>query len=110
MGLSAHSPVRPASPHVAMLFRAPRRRAFEKMASASSSESDWRGLSLFTNTPRASTAVRIWVGLYPHLDSNPSSSVGFMARDIGPNCAVPWVMAGGAVADPLPSIWMLTLG
>src|SRR6516165_4147758 len=105
MGLSAHSPVSPASLQVAIDLRSPRLRAFEKMASTSSSDRDLMGLSLFTKTPSASTAVLIWVGLYPHLDSKLSSSVGFMGRDMGPNCAVPCVRAGGAVPDPLPSIW-----
>jgi hypothetical protein len=30
-----------------------------------------------------------------------------MARDIGPNCAVPAISAGGAVDEPLPSTWIL---
>ena len=33
-----------------------------------------------------------------------------MARDIGPNCAVPAMRAGGAVEEPLPSTWILTFG
>src|SRR5262249_6036577 len=37
-------------------------------------------------------------------------SVGRMARDIGPNCEVPAMRAGGAVELPLPSIWTLTFG
>ena len=37
-------------------------------------------------------------------------SVFFIVRDIGPSCAVPSIKAGGAVLDPLPSIWILTLG
>src|SRR5262249_12531383 len=33
-----------------------------------------------------------------------------MARDIGPNCDVPAMRAGGAVELPLPSIWTFTFG
>ena len=33
-----------------------------------------------------------------------------MARDMGPNCAVPEMSAGGAVDEPLPSTWIFTLG
>src|SRR5688500_17290168 len=33
-----------------------------------------------------------------------------MARDIGPNCAVPAMRAGGAVDEPLPSTWIRTFG
>ncbi len=33
-----------------------------------------------------------------------------MARDMGPKLAVPCSMAGGAVEEPAPWIWMLTLG
>ena len=36
--------------------------------------------------------------------------MSFIARDIGPNCAVPSVRAGGAVAEPSPFVWTLTLG
>ena len=32
------------------------------------------------------------------------------ADDIGPNCEVPAIRAGGAVELPLPSIWILALG
>src|SRR3954471_9775459 len=33
-----------------------------------------------------------------------------MVRLIGPSCEVPWISAGGAVVEPLPSIWMRTFG
>ena len=33
-----------------------------------------------------------------------------MGRDMGPNCEVPAMSAGGAVVLPLPSIWIFTLG
>ena len=33
-----------------------------------------------------------------------------MARDIGPSSDLPSVNAGGAVAEPLASIWNVTLG
>src|SRR5687768_9116535 len=33
-----------------------------------------------------------------------------MVRLIGPSWAVPEISAGGAVEEPLPSIWMRTLG
>ena len=33
-----------------------------------------------------------------------------MARDMGPNCAVPAMSAGGAVEEPLPSTWIFTFG
>ena len=33
-----------------------------------------------------------------------------MARDMGPNSDLPSVKAGGAVAEPLASIWNVTLG
>ena len=33
-----------------------------------------------------------------------------MARDMGPNCAVPAMRAGGAVELPLPSTCSFTLG
>ena len=33
-----------------------------------------------------------------------------IARDIGPNCEVPAISAGGAVELPLPSTWILTFG
>jgi len=36
--------------------------------------------------------------------------VPFIARDIGPSCAVPLMSAGGAVDEPFPSIWTLALG
>src|SRR5262245_5530620 len=29
---------------------------------------------------------------------------------MGPICAVPWMSAGGAVFDPLPSFWVMTFG
>ncbi len=41
----------------------PWRRDFEKMASTCAMVRHLMGLSLFTNTPSASTEVRIWVGL-----------------------------------------------
>src|SRR5579862_6092435 len=110
MGLSLHSPVRPASPQVTTCFERPRRLDLEKIASTCSRVSETTGLSLFTKRPSASTAVRICVGLWPYLAWNASSSVDFIARDIGPNCAVPEVRAGGAVLEPFPSIWMLTFG
>src|SRR5688500_20112103 len=33
-----------------------------------------------------------------------------MARDMWPNCVVPAMSAGGAVDEPFPSTWILTLG
>jgi hypothetical protein len=33
-----------------------------------------------------------------------------MGRDIGPSWAVPAMSAGGAVDDPLPSIWIFAFG
>src|SRR5678816_4146508 len=33
-----------------------------------------------------------------------------MARDMGPNWAVPAMRAGGAVPEPFPSTWIFTLG
>ncbi len=33
-----------------------------------------------------------------------------ISRDIGPNCAVPAMSAGGAVEEPLPSTCTLTFG
>ena len=50
------------------------------------------------------------VGLYLNFLSKASTSVFFIVRDIGPSCAVPSIKAGGAVLEPLPSIWILTLG
>src|SRR6185295_4305519 len=50
------------------------------------------------------------VGLYLYFLSKASTSVFFIVRDIGPSCAVPSIKAGGAVLDPLPSIWIFTLG
>src|SRR5512141_3412555 len=55
-------------------------------------------------------ATGIAVGLYLNFLSKASISVLFIVRDIGPSCAVPSIKAGGAVLDPLPSIWILTLG
>src|SRR2546428_1498681 len=33
-----------------------------------------------------------------------------MGRDMGPSWAVPSIRAGGAVLEPLPSIWIFTFG
>ena len=68
------------------------------------------GLSLFTNTASASTDVRTASGLWPYFFSNWSISVPFIARDMGPSCAVPAISAGGAVDEPLPSIWIFAFG
>ena len=54
--------------------------------------------------------MRSCVGLYPYFFSNWSISVARIARDIGPNCAVPEMSAGGAVDEPLPSTWIFTFG
>ena len=50
------------------------------------------------------------VGLYLNFLSKESISVFFIVRDIGPSWAVPSIKAGGAVLDPLPSIWIFTFG
>src|ERR671919_1183808 len=63
MGLLAHSPVRPSWPHRVRSSLAPRRRDFENTASTWLRLMHLIGLSLFTNTARASTEVRRGVGL-----------------------------------------------
>ena len=50
------------------------------------------------------------MGLYPYFFSNWSISVPFISRDMGPSWAVPEIRAGGAVDEPLPSIWILAFG
>src|ERR1039457_5984255 len=102
-------PVTPSCPHV-VISATPRLRVFEKMASTSSSDRLLIGLSLFPYTARESSATPILVGLKPYFFSNCSISVDFISRDMGPNWAVPAIRAGGAVLEPLPSIWILTLG
>src|SRR5664279_5237413 len=109
MGLFAQSPARPRSPHV-FTSLPPRLRVEEKIASICLSVSFSIGLSLFTYTARPSRATRTAVGLYLYFASNLSFSAPDISRDIGPSCAVPSVRAGGAVDEPLPSIWMLTFG
>src|SRR4030067_1942909 len=110
MGFDAHSPVRPSCPQVLMSSLCPYRRDLENTASTWESVRHLMGLSLFTKTARASTAVRIGAGLFPYLFSQPSTSVPFLSRDMGPSWAVPEMSAGGAVEEPLPSIWLLALG
>jgi hypothetical protein len=44
------------------------------------------------------------------LASNWSISVERIARDMGPNCAVPAMRAAGAVDEPLPSTCTLMFG
>ena len=80
------------------------------MASTWARLSPGTGLSLLTKTATASREVRRGVGSYPNFASNLSTTVGFMARDNGPNWAVPSIRAGRAVLLPLPSIWMVTEG
>src|SRR5262245_18152006 len=58
IGLLAHSPVNPSWPHVLMSSLPPVRRDFEKIASTWVRVSDLIGLSLLTNTAKASTDVR----------------------------------------------------
>src|SRR3989304_6342884 len=110
MGRDAHSPVRPSCPQVLMSSLWPCRRDLENTASTWAIVMHLMGLSLFTKTARASTEVRIGVGLYPYFFSKPSTSVPFISRDMGPSWAVPEMSAGGAVEEPLPSIWILALG
>ena len=62
-GLFAHSPVSPSCPHVVTSSLPPARRDFEKSASTWLMLRHLIGLSLLTNTARASTDVRIGVGL-----------------------------------------------
>src|SRR3954471_23262354 len=68
------------------------------------------GLSLLTHTPMPSTATRKAVGLDPYFFSKASISPACIVRLIGPSCEVPWISAGGAVEEPLPSIWMRMFG
>src|SRR5262245_4329804 len=110
MGRLAQSPVRPSWPHVVMSSLAPWRRDLEKTASAWAMDRHLIGLSLLTKIASASTDVRSCVGLYPYFFSNWSISVPFIARDMGPSCAVPEINAGGAVDEPFPSIWIFAFG
>ena len=53
-----------------------------------------------------STVLRVLAGLNPTY----AGRLRIAGRDIGPNCAVPSMSAGGAVEDPLPSICTFTSG
>src|SRR6185369_15996507 len=109
IGILASLPVTPSCPQV-VTSAPPRLWVLEKMASTLSRERLLIGLSLLTNTARESSATPILVGLKPCFFSNSSISELFISRDMGPSWAVPAIRAGGAVLEPLPSIWMLTLG
>ncbi|MNU11313.1 hypothetical protein D3C72_2590640 [compost metagenome] len=61
--MAAHSPVMPRSPQVVMSLAPPHRRVLEKIASTCSIDRLLIGLSLCTNTARASMATGTAVGL-----------------------------------------------
>ena len=110
IGLFAQSPPSPAAPQVEMSPEPPHFLFLEKTASTCFMERHFTGLSLFTYTARASIEVGTAVGLYPAVFSKASTSFDFIILDMGPNWEVPSMRAGGAVLEPLPSIWHLTLG